>query len=139
MRISDWSSDVCSSDLAEHLTAAAGKQLFAIQRRRSRHRSVPIRERANYVSSAVKPRRRSATARPRAGRVLIRIKHARTHPFTLRSLRPDRKTVVSGKRVSVRVDLGGRRIITIINAESEQPVAWTYAMRQPPQVIESKI
>src|SRR3546814_1878266 len=53
---------------AEHLTAAAGKQLFAIQRRRSRHRSVPIRERANYVSSAVKPRRRSATARPRAGR-----------------------------------------------------------------------
>src|SRR3546814_9694810 len=29
---------------AEHLTAAAGKQLFAIQRRRSRHRSVPRSE-----------------------------------------------------------------------------------------------
>src|SRR3546814_16437424 len=73
---------------AEQLTAAAGKQLFAIQRRRSRHRSVPIRERANYVSSAVKPRRRSATARPRVGRVLIRINHARTHPLPLRSLLP---------------------------------------------------
>src|SRR3546814_15541252 len=29
---------------AEHLAAAAGKELVAIQRRRSRHRSVPIRE-----------------------------------------------------------------------------------------------
>src|SRR3546814_13448863 len=67
---------------AEHLAAAAGKELVAIQRRRSRHRSVPIRERANYASSAVKHRRRSAPATPRAGPAVIRIKHAWPHPHT---------------------------------------------------------
>src|SRR3546814_10745283 len=65
---------------AKHLAAAAGKELVAIQRRRSRHRSVPIRERANYVSSAVKPRRRSATARPRVDRKSTRLNSARTPP-----------------------------------------------------------
>src|SRR5690606_7615991 len=68
---------------AEHFAAAAGKALVAIQRRRRSHRSVQVRERSNYVSSAVKPRRRTAAARPRAGRKLTRIKHVRDTSFTI--------------------------------------------------------
>src|SRR3546814_16137488 len=34
--------------------------------------------------------------------------------------RPDRKSVVQGKRVSVRVDLGGRRIINTKNLKNSQ-------------------
>src|SRR3546814_18392799 len=68
MRISDWSSDVCSSDL---LQGAGGA-------------------RAADASAAFD---RRALAHARADR------------------RGDRKSVVLGKRVSVRVDRGGRRII----------------------------
>src|SRR3546814_4565466 len=81
MRISDWSSDVCSSDLfpldqdgglgrfAEGLKTGAGEEIERPQRR----------------------------GRPRL----------------LEGDRPggDRKSVVKGKSVSVRVDLGGRRIM----------------------------
>src|SRR3546814_15219556 len=74
MRISDWSSDVCSSDLLR----AGG--------RRDRRRDAPGQRRG------AAPRRRGR--RLRRGR-----------------RRTDRKSVVSGKSVSVRVDLGGRRII----------------------------
>src|SRR3546814_16905111 len=63
MRISDWSSDVCSSDLC-------------------------TRAPASMVASA------STTASVRVASSPI-----------------DRKSVVSGKSVSVRVDLGGRRFI----------------------------
>src|SRR3546814_11809498 len=71
MRISDWSSDVCSSDLVKRtrtsgillILAAASLLLAACD------------DGANQPSAA------------------------------------DRKSVVSGKSVSVRVDLGGRRII----------------------------
>src|SRR3546814_21155280 len=64
MRISDWSSDVCSSDL---------------------------------------PTRRDQPSRPARGRA------GRPAPTPRRAA--DRKSVVEGKSVSVRVDLGGRRII----------------------------
>src|SRR3546814_20307347 len=72
MRMSDWSSDVCSSDLAH---------LLDIGRRRPRPRP------------AVVPR-------PHPG---ARLDHL--------AAIGDRKSVVSGTSVSVRVDLGGRRII----------------------------
>src|SRR3546814_20602414 len=75
MRISDWSSDVCSSDLR----AGAGRPVQA--RRLHRRRTVC-----------------AGRARQRAGR-----RHRRCPP--------DRKSVVEGKSVSVRVDLGGRRIL----------------------------
>src|SRR3546814_15900963 len=70
MRISDWSSDVCSSDLSCTRSAT----------------STPAR-------SGRRPAARRSSFR--------RWRRART----------DRKSVVSGKSVSVRVDLGGRRII----------------------------
>src|SRR3546814_18427613 len=82
MRISDWSSDVCSSDLLANsnipLTTAVSFPLPSATRvsRLLRARCMPLVE-------------GSGTPRPRR----------------------DRTSVVSGKSVSVRVDLGGRRII----------------------------
>src|SRR3546814_20272055 len=88
MRISDWSSDVCSSDLdGEELPLphriAGGK---AVQHQRGARLTRAIDQRRPH----------------RADRELI--------------LRPgedcpDRKSVVKGKSVSVRVDTGGRRTI----------------------------
>src|SRR3546814_16146854 len=88
MRISDWSSDVCSSDLF-------GRDVTACLRG-DRDRQV-----AFFVSGVGEDR-----AGP-AGVVLPQL-------FDLGVEREvDRKRVVKGKRVSVRVDLGGRRIIKI--------------------------
>src|SRR3546814_1535528 len=77
MRISDWSSDVCSSDLlVVHGVTLETEALLA-------------------------------AAHTEHGGELTRIHVETTAPIgTL-----DRKSVVSGKSVSVRVDLGGRRII----------------------------
>src|SRR3546814_15710616 len=91
MRISDWSSDVCSSDLprADH----------------------PGRRHCRGDGGA----RRRADAQP--GGESARSRHAdasidpeRAPRRRARGVR-DRKRVVEGKRVSVGVDLGGRRNI----------------------------
>src|SRR3546814_20173932 len=74
MRISDWSSDVCSSDLLVPM---------------SRPATIADRRGDTGFIFGVNP----------AWRVM------RYPPSS------DRKSVVSGKSVSVRVDLGGRRII----------------------------
>src|SRR3546814_17705206 len=76
MRISDWSSDVCSSDLPGAGAAAAGDG----------ERQAAVAPGPRLRASAGLGHRRSGDA-------------------------GDRKSVVSGKSVSVRVDLGGRRII----------------------------
>src|SRR3546814_14116579 len=74
MRISDWSSDVCSSDLV-------GESMNGASRDCSRRSAGP-------------------TLRSRRPRQKMKLGGDQ-----------DRKSVVSGKSVSVRVDLGGRRII----------------------------
>src|SRR3546814_15300735 len=87
MRISDWSSDVCSSDLHD------------------RQRVVDLGERAEVV---VERRHASPHVRGDAShrqRLVTVPVHQCERGFE------DRKSVVSGKSVSVRVDLGGRRII----------------------------
>src|SRR3546814_15665678 len=90
MRISDWSSDVCSSDLPI---------------RGSRRSTASIITRIRWATASccgaptISPtlrKRKSASCGRRPPR-------DRTHT--------DRKSVVEGKSVSVRVDLGGRRII----------------------------
>src|SRR3546814_14559827 len=84
MRISDWSSDVCSSDLAR-----------ALRRLRHRHgvgRPLPHHGRAGEL-------RHPAGGQ---GSGEVRLRGHRTLP--------DRKSVVEGKSVAVSVDLGGRRI-----------------------------
>src|SRR3546814_18145711 len=83
MRISDWSSDVCASDL---LGVGACLKRCAL-----------------YRSPTPTP--------PLKGRGLFRHDPIRPCPGRHRTARRDRKRVVKGKSVSVRVDLGGRRII----------------------------
>src|SRR3546814_12317827 len=94
MRISDWSSDVCSSDLAA--PAFAGLVL-------------PI---AVVILVFLFAIQRSGTARVGAffGPVML-CYFAVIAVLGIISIVQDRKSVVQGKSVSVRVDLGGRRII----------------------------
>src|SRR3546814_20018145 len=96
MRISDWSSDVCSSDLGPG--AAAGQyQLTRGCCPRQLLSQWPFQFRRSW---------RAASACDSAGAVcdLVAADDRNQH-------RGDRKSVVSGKSVSVRVDLGCRRII----------------------------
>src|SRR3546814_19907857 len=89
MRISDWSSDVCSSDLQP----ADRRRSLAAERQREAHSVVERR--------MVKIFQHDAGLRDgEPGRGVDR-------PDAV-----DRKSVVTGKSVSVRVDLGGRRTIT---------------------------
>src|SRR3546814_11169929 len=90
MRISDWSSDVCSSDLAtpSRYCSSISK---AWQGRRSERSpaSPPISSQRKFTVSRRNWRDASRRQDPQ----------------------PDRKSAVWGKGVSVRVDLGGRRVI----------------------------
>src|SRR3546814_15841078 len=89
MRISDWSSDVCSSDLARQ----------------------PARRQAE---GELRPGPAGRSHRPQGaqGRLaLVRGQLLPALPPGGAASGEDRKSVVSGKSVSVRVDLGGRRII----------------------------
>src|SRR3546814_13801914 len=95
MRMSDWSSDVCSSDLA-----GVGRA------RRGGHRLAP-----SPVPRLAPPRpgaidRRSTVRRPAARAFRAPVRSGRA----FRRRRGDRKRVVQGKRVFVSVDSGGRRI-----------------------------
>src|SRR3546814_12886819 len=103
MRISDWSSDVCSSDLLSC----------------TRNSAAPVRARARrlmpaalFLEAPVQPLRRAdkILCPTRQGRVapLLFFKKSR-HVF--RRCCEDRNSVVEGKRLSLRVDLGGRRSI----------------------------
>src|SRR3546814_18044207 len=100
MRSSDWSSDVCSSDLLKALpdaSLAGGYVLFPDPWPKKRHQWRRI----------VNPDTLTDWARllPRGHELRL----ATDVPDYQRWI--DRKSVVSGKSVSVRVDLGGRRII----------------------------
>src|SRR3546814_19629039 len=104
MRISDWSSDVCSSDLLafQHGAQPAhggfdfgklghdAKSLMArLPAEQALAKGKSMGDAAEQVSFGYEQVSREEKTR-RVG---------------------DRKSVVSGKRVSVRVDIGGRRII----------------------------
>src|SRR3546814_19814188 len=84
LRISDWSSYVCSSYLT--FCVALPRSYKSNRSRR--------RKRCGFEGTVVPPYLREPED---AGEGLLPL--------------PDRKSVVSGKSVSVRVDLGGRRII----------------------------
>src|SRR3546814_17008604 len=83
MRISDWSSDVCSSDLRD----AAGDE---------------DHERPAGPAPPQVQRDDQRRQRRRASAIILQRVEKRI---------ADRKSVGEGKSVSVRVDLGGRRIL----------------------------
>src|SRR3546814_19975181 len=97
MRISDWSSDVCSSDLAVapagQVVQRPGNHLLARARlAENQHIGLGPGQRADLFAQAQHRLGLSEQAR--------------------RQLLPvDRKSVVEGKSVSVRVVLGGSRLI----------------------------
>src|SRR3546814_13016619 len=95
MRISDWSSDVCSSDLTVTYWAA-----------RSAWDGAPI---PTLGSSSAPPTMISPTCRD-GHQVLATCSTPRRNATPMRC--GDRQSVGSGTSVSVRVDLGGRGIIT---------------------------
>src|SRR3546814_11418937 len=112
MRISDWSSDVCSSDLGAGL-AIGGRRNLNVLGQIDHDRAWPAggRDMKCLVDDIAK-----------LGRVLHQIivlgavaRDADRVAFlkSVRSDQRDRKRVVEGKRVSVRVDRGGSRIIKI--------------------------
>src|SRR3546814_14455950 len=94
MRIRDWSSDVCSSDLRldrahrqpvpDHLARDRLGALGPDQRARMAHRKAAVTDQILHPARQVAPAHQ--------------IRHM-----------ADRKSVVAGKSVSVRLDLGGRR------------------------------
>src|SRR3546814_12913727 len=103
MRISDWSSYVCSSDLGD-VTAAAANIQQPLGRSASDLLFHPVQIRAGGGDGALHIGISPLAKLPRNVRLLTRL-------FHLLAGSQDRKSVGWGKSVSVRVDIGGGRII----------------------------
>src|SRR3546814_18273719 len=97
MRISDWSSDVCSSDLLAEALAHGGIANNA-------------RVNLEWIEAEIFEKDETAL-HALAGVHAILVPGGFGERGSEGKIR-DRKSVVSGKSVSVRVDLGGRRLIT---------------------------
>src|SRR3546814_13350836 len=100
MRISDWSSDVCSSDLprARRRRGALLQRVHAVDRRTRGPPPRPVGERS------VTGGHRRHLAETDAESALDLVGDAKLHE-------EDRTSDVSGKSLSVRVDHGARRIL----------------------------
>src|SRR3546814_19652162 len=109
MRISDWSSDVCSSDLA------IGARVKA--RRPASRPRVELGDQVETVAAKQLPAVGDDAPGAPGRAVEFETGGARIHAQPACPLSPrrpraeDRASVVSGKRVSVRVFLGGGRLI----------------------------
>src|SRR3546814_19627538 len=105
MRISDWSSDVCSSDLETIVGACRVPRAPTPEQTPALHPTFPDKREARR--SGIQSKRTAAGTSFRR----------RGDGFGSWPLRPgspppsDRTSVVYGKGVSVRVDPGGRRIL----------------------------
>src|SRR3546814_21072084 len=104
MRISDWSSDVCSSDLSEDDRKAS---IAAV-----------ADGTVDVITSSHDPRGPEDKRLPFADAAPGMAGAETLLALSLNLVREDRKSVVEGKSVSVRVDLGGRRIITQTNNQT---------------------
>src|SRR3546814_17018772 len=116
MRISDWSSDVCTSDLAVDIgegdvVEEDGEQILPVDVARQRHRVRIVAERERAIlDTDLFYRREEQLLKRDPG--LSDLDFANlgppvgTHDQQSRS---DRKSVEEGKSVSVRVNLGGGR------------------------------
>src|SRR3546814_18025672 len=107
MRISDWSSDVCSSDLMARLPERCGDHFCGEQQGR---RACPFGE-----IEIAEPNRRPPRIFNRIAGIMrdfLIDEPPQQGGLARRGARQqDRKSVVKGKSVSVRVDVGARRIL----------------------------
>src|SRR3546814_12564688 len=117
MRISDWSSDVCSSDLLQQ--QGTGGIEIGEDARQSLARQA-------HLDLAAVPLGMTQPGRAHRGEAVVQPEVDPRQQVTAEGLqqvdgrdvgraavemKADRKSVVWGKRVSVRVDLGGRRTL----------------------------
>src|SRR3546814_13474363 len=114
MRMSDWSSDVCSSDLPDTSEPLEQEQRLA----RQQLRQVVDYAESNECRRAIQLRYFGEVFEGRCGACDNCLEAKVTEDWTLEAqkllscvARLDRKSVGEGKRVSVRVALGGGRII----------------------------
>src|SRR3546814_16028539 len=107
MRITDGSSDVGAPDLRDVANRVLGTGKTSLKQRDS------VFERVWWCRAASPPRT-NGTRHPRqdSPNIFLEPGRDRRSPPPVRpcSTEDDRKSVVEGTRVSVRVDLGGRRI-----------------------------
>src|SRR3546814_18679407 len=106
LRISDWSSDVFSSDLAD----------TRLNREKPPTKAMTdhlLSSRASCASSIMSSTAATVSSPATNTKVAILITSGalRSRKGERNAAPIDRKSVVEGKRVSVRLDLGGRRII----------------------------
>src|SRR3546814_13259112 len=109
MRISDWSSDVCSSDLegrCRHMPTHAEQRVLPYRPDQVFDLVADIERYPEFLPWCVAARVRSRQENEVVADLVIGFKMIRER-FTSR----DRKSVGEGTSVSVRVDIGGRRII----------------------------
>src|SRR3546814_17686983 len=101
MRISDWSSDMCSSDLPRPSTSS-GRGLFVASL---------ILSLSKGEADCAAARLERAAEHALGGRHLVGLARVDGARLPERAGDADRKRVVQGKSVSVRVDLGGRVLL----------------------------
>src|SRR3546814_16190384 len=111
MRISDWSSDVCSSDLFAKgavLLQYGGAHRHHTVAVYDVHASVPLcrREFAQFSKAIAQGALRNAQLPRGAGAMHVHLIQNRADAIQLRR---DRTSDVSGTSVTLRVHLGGRR------------------------------
>src|SRR3546814_11493070 len=105
MRISDWSSDVCSSDLV-----AITLRIVLIENLRRLADQITAGRRARADTNALANRLLvSGCARPALETDLSARPSGPLSELFAAQLENARKSAVEGKSVTVRVDLGGRR------------------------------
>src|SRR3546814_14642360 len=116
MRISDWSSDVCSSDLLPPLVGGMERLNWHLADQLSRFAEVRMIGPSGSASLAPSSVQVSESPLRPLPHFLVHaqwnaLKEARKwRPDVVLAGRGERKSVVEGKRGSVRVDLGGRQI-----------------------------
>src|SRR3546814_20174284 len=103
MRISDWSSDVCSSDLSDQASESTNEANDARGCSEVSRMATPTSGPPLVCAKAPSPLRAGCPAAPGQG-----AHHVMLNAFFANA---DRQSVGLGKGVSVRVDFGGRSII----------------------------
>src|SRR3546814_17562676 len=119
MRISDWSSDVCSTDLGGEFTAEDIDAMLAAQKKKCWYCGTKLT--AYHVDHRI-PLARGGSNGPENLVIACpacNLSKGAKMPWETANPR-DRKSVVTGQSGSVRVDLGGRHTIKKKNKNEKQ-------------------